>query len=144
MKFGCNWTSGFRGEVVWNCGRTDGRRTTGLAYTISSLGAFGSGELKRWKIWRVTIHQTSKISRLITEILKALRLCTVITRHDLLSNNISIKIENEPSFQDFVTLLYWLFKTVWVIFYLKKDRIRSRFLLGFQVLFPVCKSEEKG
>ena len=52
MKFGCN------GPVVseeksLNCGRTtdDGRRTTDgrttePAYTISSPGAFGSGELK--------------------------------------------------------------------------------------------------
>ena len=52
MKFGCNRPSSFRGEVVWNCGRTtdrrttDGRRTTEPAYTISSPGAFGSGELK--------------------------------------------------------------------------------------------------
>ena len=41
MKFGCNRPSSFR-EVVWNCGR----RTTEPAYTISSPGAFGSGELK--------------------------------------------------------------------------------------------------
>ena len=58
MKFGCNWPSSFRAEVVCNCGRTtddgrrttdgrtDGRRTTEPAYTISSPGAFGSGELK--------------------------------------------------------------------------------------------------
>ena len=53
MKFGCNWPSSFRGEVVCNCGRMtdDGRRTTDgrttePAYTISSPGAFGSGELK--------------------------------------------------------------------------------------------------
>ena len=42
MKFGCNRPSSFREEVVWNCGRT-----TEPAYTISSPGAFGSGELKR-------------------------------------------------------------------------------------------------
>ena len=42
MKFGYNWPSSFRGEVVWNCWRT----TTEPAYTISSPGAFGSGELK--------------------------------------------------------------------------------------------------
>ena len=61
MKFGCDRPSSFRGEVVWNCGRTDdgrttddGRRTTEPAYTISSPGAFGSGELKMlWnsKVW---------------------------------------------------------------------------------------------
>ena len=52
MKFGCNRSCSFRGEVIWNCGRTtdgrttdDGRRTTEPAYTISSPGAFGSGEL---------------------------------------------------------------------------------------------------
>ena len=32
----------FRGEVVWKCGRT-----TEASHTISSPGAFGSGELKR-------------------------------------------------------------------------------------------------
>ena len=47
----------FRGEVVWNCGRTDGHtaddgRTTEPAYTISSPGAFGSGELKIYNKWR--------------------------------------------------------------------------------------------
>ena len=54
MKFGCNRPSSFRGEVVSNCGRTtyDVRRTTDgrtaePAYTISSPGAFSSGELKR-------------------------------------------------------------------------------------------------
>ena len=41
MKFGYIWPSGFRGEVVWKCGRT-----TEAYHTISSLGAFGSGELK--------------------------------------------------------------------------------------------------
>ena len=30
---------------------TDGRRTTKPAYTISSPGAFGSGELKIWVGW---------------------------------------------------------------------------------------------
>ena len=43
MKFGYRyiWPSGFRGEVVWKCGRT-----TEAYHTISSPGAFGSGELK--------------------------------------------------------------------------------------------------
>ena len=42
MKFGYNWpNSSRRGvEIV------DGRRTTEPTYTISSPGAFGSGELK--------------------------------------------------------------------------------------------------
>ena len=34
MKFEFNWPSGFRGEDVWNCGRTDGRRSDW--YTFSS------------------------------------------------------------------------------------------------------------
>ena len=50
MKFGYSWTSSFRGEVVWNCGRTtttdDRRRTTEPSHPISSPGDFGSGELK--------------------------------------------------------------------------------------------------
>ena len=46
MKFGCNRPSSFRVEVVCNCGRTTDGRTTEPAYTISSPGAFGSGELK--------------------------------------------------------------------------------------------------
>ena len=47
MKFGYIWPSGFRGEVVWKCGRTtDDGRTTEASHTISSPGAFGSGELK--------------------------------------------------------------------------------------------------
>ena len=42
MKFGCN-----RLKLWTDDGRTDdGRRTTEPAYTISSPGAFGSGELK--------------------------------------------------------------------------------------------------
>ena len=45
MKFGCNRPSNFRGEVVWNCGRTD-RWLMEPAYTISSPGAFSSGDLK--------------------------------------------------------------------------------------------------
>ena len=50
MKFGCNRPSSFRSRLkLWtDDGRTtdDGRRTTEPAYTISSPGAFGSGELK--------------------------------------------------------------------------------------------------
>ena len=42
MKFGHIWPCGFRGEVVWKCGRT-----TEASHTISSPGAFGSGELKK-------------------------------------------------------------------------------------------------
>ena len=55
MKFGCNPPSSFRGEVVSNCGQTDGQRMTDGRqtkepdYTISSPGAFGSGELKSRK-----------------------------------------------------------------------------------------------
>ena len=65
MKFGCNRPCSFRGEVVWNCGRTDGR-TTEPAYTISSPGAFGSGELIKlclsiptFSIWFCTCFQNS-------------------------------------------------------------------------------------
>ena len=46
MKFCYNRLSSFREEVVLNCGRTDDGRTTEPAYTISSPGSFGSGELK--------------------------------------------------------------------------------------------------
>ena len=50
MKFGYNWPSSFRGEVVLNCGRTtttdDGRRTTEPSHPIRSPRALGSGELK--------------------------------------------------------------------------------------------------
>ena len=52
MKFGCNRLSSFRGEVVW----TDDGRTTEPAYTISSPGAFGSGELKIHKIKTSSIN----------------------------------------------------------------------------------------
>ena len=52
MKFEFDWPSGFRGEDVWNCGRTDGRRTdagvTGIL--LAHPGAFGSGELTRWML----------------------------------------------------------------------------------------------
>ena len=50
MKFAYIWPSGFRGEVVWKCGRTrdDGRRTMEASHSISSPGAFGSGELKSY------------------------------------------------------------------------------------------------
>ena len=47
MKFGCNLPSSFRGEVFEI---VDGRQRDGgtmePAYTISSPGAFGSGEPK--------------------------------------------------------------------------------------------------
>ena len=43
MKFEFNWPSGFRGEDVWKCWRTDGG-VTGIL--IAHLGAFGSGELE--------------------------------------------------------------------------------------------------
>ena len=47
MKFELYCASGFRGEEVWNCGRTDGRRTnagvTGIL--LAHPWAFGSGEL---------------------------------------------------------------------------------------------------
>ena len=53
MKFEFNWPSGFRGEDVWKCWRTDGRTTDGrttdarvTGILIAHLGAFGSGELK--------------------------------------------------------------------------------------------------
>ena len=36
----------FRGDVVWNRGRTFERRTSETAYHISSVAAFGSDELK--------------------------------------------------------------------------------------------------
>ena len=47
MKFEFDWPSGFRGEDVWNCGRTDGLTTdagvTGIL--LAHPWAFGSGEL---------------------------------------------------------------------------------------------------
>ena len=54
MKFGCNLPSSFRGEVdrrrtTDDRQRTTDGRTTEPAYTISSPGAFGSGELKNSK-----------------------------------------------------------------------------------------------
>ena len=42
MKFEFDWPSGFRGEDVCNCGRTDGRMTDGRRsdwYTISRAAA---------------------------------------------------------------------------------------------------------
>ena len=45
MKFGYIWPSGFRGEVVLKCGRT-----MEASHTISSPGAFGSGELKTYVV----------------------------------------------------------------------------------------------
>ena len=53
MKFEFNWPSGFRGEDVWKCWRTDGRTDDGrtdagvTGILIAHLGAFGSGELKK-------------------------------------------------------------------------------------------------
>ena len=47
MKFGYNWPSS--PLKLWT-DDDDGRRTTKPAYTISSPGAFGSGELKKSKI----------------------------------------------------------------------------------------------
>ena len=44
MKSGCNWPS-ISEEKSFEI--VDGRRTTEPAYTISSPGAFGSGELKK-------------------------------------------------------------------------------------------------
>ena len=53
MKFEFDWPSGFRGEDVWNCGRTDGRRTdagvTGIL--LAHPWAFDSGELITNKAW---------------------------------------------------------------------------------------------
>ena len=51
MKFGYNRLSSFRGEVEIVDRRTDDRLMTEPAYTISSPGAFGSGELK--KLWKM-------------------------------------------------------------------------------------------
>ena len=48
MKFGYIWPSSFRGEVVKKCGWT-----TDASHTISSPGAFGSGELKSGTILAV-------------------------------------------------------------------------------------------
>ena len=60
MKFEFNWPSGFRGEDVWKCWRTDDGRTddgvTGIL--IAHHGAFGSGELKSW----LMLANTNKIS----------------------------------------------------------------------------------
>ena len=58
MKFGYIWPSGFRGEVVVKCGRT-----TEASHTISSAGAFGSGELKHTGPLIFHVHATYKISR---------------------------------------------------------------------------------
>ena len=58
MKFGCNWSSNFRGEVVLNCGRTDGGRATEPAYTISSPRAFGSGELIKRQYHKYAISES--------------------------------------------------------------------------------------
>ena len=51
IKFGYNWPCSFREEVILNCGRmrkddNDGQRKMDPFHPISSLQAFGSGELK--------------------------------------------------------------------------------------------------
>ena len=48
MKFGCNRpvVSDEKSFEIVDGRRTDGRRTTEPAYTISFHGAFGSGEMK--------------------------------------------------------------------------------------------------
>ena len=43
MKFEFNWPSGFRGEDVWKCWRTD---EGGTGILLAHPWAFGSGELK--------------------------------------------------------------------------------------------------
>ena len=58
MKFEFDWPSGFRGEDVWKCwrtdGRTDGRTTDGrtddgvTGILLAHPWAFGSGELKKY------------------------------------------------------------------------------------------------
>ena len=50
MKFEFNWPSGFRGEDVWKCWRTDDGV---IGILIAHPGAFDSGELiKRcWSVW---------------------------------------------------------------------------------------------
>ena len=81
MKFGYNWPSSFRGEVVWNCWRTttdDGRRrTTEPAYTISSPGAFGSGELKSRKTKKESKKKIYSAGNRITYKLNKHLLCSV-------------------------------------------------------------------
>ena len=44
-EFEFNWPSGFRGEDVWKCWRTDDRRTGIL---LAHPWAYGSGELNQW------------------------------------------------------------------------------------------------
>ena len=66
IKYELNWSSGFRGEDVWKCWRTDGcwgrmtdrARVTGIL--LAHPWAFGSGELKMlglklWKIYLTSI-----------------------------------------------------------------------------------------
>ena len=53
MKFEFNWPSGFRGEDVWKCWRTDDGRTTDARVTgilLANPWAFGSCELKSMQI----------------------------------------------------------------------------------------------
>ena len=61
IKFGFDWPSGFRGEDLWNCGRTDGRtdgRTPDHGHPISSpCEPNGSGELKKRQMRAVKIDE---------------------------------------------------------------------------------------
>ena len=65
IKYELNWSSGFRGEDVWKCWRTDGcwGRMTVRAWVTGILlahpWAFGSGELKMLglKLWKFIWHQ---------------------------------------------------------------------------------------
>ena len=69
MKFGCNRTSSFR-EIVDGRRRTYDGRTTEPAYTISSPGAFGSGELKSNYLHNVAhVVQLIFISKYVSNIL---------------------------------------------------------------------------
>ena len=60
MKFELYWPSGFRGEDVWNCGRTDGRRTTDGRrsdwYTISSPMSLRLRWAKKTVVSKKKIH----------------------------------------------------------------------------------------
>ena len=58
MKFGCNRPSSFRGGhlKLW----TDDGWTTEPAYTISSPGAFGLGELKMREVQKLFTFSNKK------------------------------------------------------------------------------------